>query len=350
MSGRDIIVIGASAGGVEALSLLVSLLPPDLNAAVFITLHVPAHSVSALPRILSRRGPLPALHPRNGEVITPGRIYVAPPDYHLLIRNGQIELTRGPRENGHRPAIDPMFRSAALAYGPRVAGVILSGALSDGAAGMEAVKMRGGIAIVQDPDEALYAGMPRSALEQVAVDYTLPLQEIAALLTRLTQEPAPHAAQARDETENDMEQELASMPASALPEDRHPGHPSMYGCPDCGGVLWEMPGGDVLRFRCRVGHAWAAEGLLSEQVESMEAALWTALRALEESASFCQRLEARSTERGRERSAAQFAAQSQDALQHATALRNILQKGYQVGEAAAEPPARTEEQILIKSV
>ena len=155
MQGHDIIVIGASAGGVEALSVLVSLLPPDLDAAVFITLHVPAHSVSVLPRILARRGGLPALHPRNGEPIQTGRIYVAPPDYHLLMRDGQIQLTRGPRENGHRPAIDPMFRSAALAYGSRVTGVILSGALSDGAAGLESVKMRGGVAIAQDPEEVV---------------------------------------------------------------------------------------------------------------------------------------------------------------------------------------------------
>ena len=346
MHGHDIIVIGASAGGVEALSLLVSMLPPDLDAAVFVVLHVPAHSVSVLPRILSRRGPLPALHPQNGEPIQTGRIYVAPPDYHLLMRDGQIRLARGPRENGHRPAVDPTFRSAALAYGSRVVGVILSGALSDGAAGLEAIKMRGGVAITQDPEEALYSGMPRSALEQVAVDYTLPITEIAATLTRLASDPALPGRIEANGTENDMEDRLASMPDTALPEAKHPGHPSIYGCPDCGGVLWEIPEGDVLRFRCRVGHAWAAEGLLSEQVESMEEALWTALRALEESASLCQRLEARARDRGHDRSAAQFAAQSEDALQHATVLRNILQKGYQVGEEVAAPPAHTDENVL----
>ena len=346
MHGHDIIVIGASAGGVEALSALVSQLPPDLDAAVFIVLHVPAHSVSVLPRILSRRGGLPATHPQNGEPIQTGHIYVAPPDFHLLLRDGRIQLTRGPRENGHRPAIDPMFRSAAFAYGSRVIGVILSGALSDGAAGLEAVKMRGGSAIVQDPEEALYSGMPRSAIEQVAVDHILPLAEMGAALVRLTTEPALDAETFPDPTENDMEQKLASLLNTALPEEIHPGKPGMYGCPDCGGVLWEIPEGEVLRFRCRVGHAWAAEGLLSEQVNSMEEALWTALRALEESASLCKRLEARAGERGHERSAAQFGAQSQDALQHAAVLRNILQQGYRVGEEVAAPPEHPDEEVV----
>lgn len=347
MQGHDIIVIGASAGGVEALSLLVSYLSPDLDAAVFVVLHVPAHSVSVLPRILSRRGGLPATHPRHGEPIQTGHIYIAPPDFHLLMRDGLIQLARGPRENGHRPAIDPTFRCAALAYGSRVVGVILSGALSDGAAGLEAVKMRGGVAIAQDPDEALYSGMPRSAIEQVSVDHILSLADIAKELTRLTHEPALPVETFSTPTENDMEHKLAAMPNEALPEEKHPGHPSMYGCPDCGGVLWEIPEGDAMRFRCRVGHAWAADGLLSEQVDSMEEALWTALRALEESASLCKRLEARAEERGHERSAAQFGEQSKDALQHAAVLRNILQKGYRVGEEVAAPPASPEEEITL---
>ena len=349
MQGHDIIVIGASAGGVEALSLLVSQLPPDLEAAVFVVLHVPAHSVSVLPKILSRRGSLPALHPQNGEPIQAGQIYIAPPDFHLLMRDGQIRLARGARENGHRPAIDPTFRSAALSYGSRVVGVVLSGALSDGTAGLEAIKMRGGVAIAQDPDEALYSGMPRSAVEHVPVDYILPVTEIAAALTRLTREPAPRTAteSARNQTEDEVEEEFSAMPPDALPEDKHPGSPSTYGCPDCGGVLWEMREGDVMRFRCRVGHAWAAESLLAEQVDSMEAALWTALRALEESASLCQRLEARARNRGHERSAGQFAEQAQDALRHATSLRNILQRGYRVGEEAAAPPAYPENEILV---
>ncbi len=185
MPGHDIIVIGASAGGVEALTNLVSLLPGELPASLFIVLHVPPHGSSVLPRILGRKSQLPVVHASHGEPILPGRVYVAPPDHHLLIRRGVIHLSRGPRENGHRPALDPLFRSAAVAYGPRVVGVVLSGSLDDGTAGLEAIKQRGGLAMVQDPNEALYPGMPRSAVETVAVDHVAPISELAVLLDHL---------------------------------------------------------------------------------------------------------------------------------------------------------------------
>src|SRR5579864_7798260 len=185
MPGHDIIVIGASAGGVEALVKLVGQLPGDLPAAVFVVLHIPAESPSLLPGILERSGPLPASQPGDNEAIRSGHIYVASPDYHLLIEQGRVRQMRGPKENRHRPAIDPLFRSAALTYGPRVVGVILTGALDDGTAGLLAVKRRGGVAIVQDPDEALYPSMPLSALENVEVDYTLPLASIGPQLEQL---------------------------------------------------------------------------------------------------------------------------------------------------------------------
>jgi len=174
MLGHDIIVVGASAGGVDALTQLVRGLPADLPAAVFVVVHVPAHGPSVLPRILSRSGPLPATHPQDGQAIRTGRIYVAPPDYHLLVKNGYVRLTRGPRENKHRPSVDSLFRTAARTYGPRVVGVVLSGVLDDGTAGLAAIKLAGGIAAVQHPDDALYPGMPQSALNNVAVDHALP--------------------------------------------------------------------------------------------------------------------------------------------------------------------------------
>ena len=177
MSGHDMITIGASAGGVEALTELVRGLPVDLPASVFVSLHVPPHGTSMLPQILSRRGPLPAHHARDGEPIEPGRIYVAPPDLHLLIHQGVVRLSRGPRENGFRPAIDPLFRTAARWHGPRVVGVILSGTLDDGTAGLLAIKERGGFAVVQDPDDALFPGMPRNAMDVVHVDHVLPASE-----------------------------------------------------------------------------------------------------------------------------------------------------------------------------
>src|SRR5437016_12022670 len=188
MPGHDIIVVGASAGGVEALVTLARSLKRNLQAAVFVVLHMPAQSPSLLPEILGRAGPLKAVQATDDMQIEPGHIYVAPPDHHMLMELGKVRVVRGPKENRHRPAVDPLFRSAALAYGPRVIGVILTGALDDGTAGLLAVKRRGGIAIVQDPDEALYPSMPLSALANVEVDYRLPLSSIGPLLVHLASE------------------------------------------------------------------------------------------------------------------------------------------------------------------
>ncbi len=211
MLGHDVIVVGASAGGVEALRGLVGSLPIDLPAAVFLVLHIPAQSPSLLPEILSRSGPLRALHPTNGEVIQHGLIYVAPPDHHLLLEDGFVRVVRGPRENRHRPAIDPLFRSAARAYGSRVVGVILTGSLDDGTAGLLAIKRRGGVAIVQDPDDALYSSMPRSALAHVDVDHVLVLSEIGPVLARLTREQAAVEKKHLVPKDMEMETKLAAM-------------------------------------------------------------------------------------------------------------------------------------------
>jgi two-component system chemotaxis response regulator CheB len=190
---RDIIVIGASSGGVETLMTVVAGLPADLPAVFFVVLHIPAWSKSRLPEILRRTGKLPASHPSDGEPIGRGHIYVAPPDLHLLLRDGRMRLVRGPRENNHRPAIDPLFWSAAMTYGPRVVGVVLSGALDDGSAGLVAVKAGGGIAIVQDPRDAMFPDMPRNALRAVEADYCLPKSEISSVLTRLASQPPVRA-------------------------------------------------------------------------------------------------------------------------------------------------------------
>ncbi|MEA2723494.1 MAG: two-component system, chemotaxis family, protein-glutamate methylesterase/glutaminase [Gemmatimonadales bacterium] len=210
MPGHDIIAVGFSAGGIEALARLVSALPRDLPASLFVVHHFPADRVSALPNILRRSGDLPAIHPAHGQRIERGLIYIAPPDRHLLIEGSRIHLTRGPRENGHRPAIDPLFRSAARAFGPRVVAVLLSGALDDGVAGLDAVKRRGGVTVVQDPGDALCPSMPRSAIQRVAVDHVVPSAELAPLLTLLATEPAATKGApsidsvARDEEQPDL--------------------------------------------------------------------------------------------------------------------------------------------------
>ena len=264
MSGHDVIVIGASAGGVEALVALVHDLPPDLPAALFVVLHIPPYGTSVLPAILSRKGPLPARHPTDGEAIQPGHIYIAPPDYHLLIDGDRIRLSRGPNENGHRPAIDTLFRSAARSAGPRVIGVVLSGALDDGTAGLQAMKMRGGLAVVQDPEDALFSSMPRSAVDNVAVDHVLPLSAIAPALATLTRQPVPEQEEAAVPDEMEIEVGVAEMDMAALEADRA-GAPSGYACPDCHGVLWEVQEGELVRFRCRVGHAYSPDSLLASQ-------------------------------------------------------------------------------------
>jgi two-component system, chemotaxis family, protein-glutamate methylesterase/glutaminase len=327
MPGHDIIVIGASAGGVEALAELARGLPADLPASLFVVHHFPAYAISVLPGILNRSGPLNAAHAEDDEPIRPGRIYVAPPNYHLLVKRGHVQLLRGPRENGHRPAVDPLFRSAALAYGPRVVGVILSGTLDDGSEGLRTVKKRGGVAVVQDPEEALYSGMPASAIEHVAVDHVLRLQAMPAVLAQLARQPVKEGETESMSNEITNEAALTEMDPVALGSETHPGTPASFGCPECGGTLWELSEGELLRFRCRVGHAFTADALLVEQTEALEAALWTALRALEERSSLARRLSERARRRGHGVAADRFANQVRETQQRAAIIREVLVNG-----------------------
>jgi two-component system chemotaxis response regulator CheB len=324
MPGHDIIVVGASAGGVQALVNLVPLLPQDLPAALFVVVHFPATATSVLPHLLERAGPLPAAHAQDGEPIQHGRIYVAPPDYHLLLKRGTVHLSRGPHENGHRPAIDVLFRSAALAYGPQVVGVVLSGTLDDGTAGLRAIKSRRGVAIVQDPAEALYGDMPRNALELVAVDHSLPLAGIAAALTRLAQEPVTEEGNGLSLERLQFDVAIADFNLDAIENEGRPGQPSPFACPECGGVLWERDDGELLTFRCRVGHAYSPDTLLAHQTKALETALWTALRALEERASLLKRMIQRFHERDTPQLAVRFEQQYREAEQQAALLRHLL--------------------------
>ena len=322
MPDHGIVVVGASAGGVEALIELAGSLTSDLPAAVFVVMHLPAAGTSALPEILRRHGPLPAAHVKDGEPIRPGRIYVAPPDHHVLVRTGHVHLSRGPRENGHRPAVDPLFRSAAREYGTRVIGLVLSGALDDGTAGLLAIKSRGGTAVVQDPADALYPGMPGNALQHVAADHVLAAASMGKLLARLVADPAkpsPDAAPSDMRVEVDME----GFSLEAM-EGGHPGRPSGFSCPDCNGVLWQIRDGGLDRYRCRVGHAWSPESLLTQQSEALEAALWVALRSLEERAALARRLAEPARRRGYSITATRFDEQAAEAQQAARLVRDML--------------------------
>jgi two-component system chemotaxis response regulator CheB len=282
MPGHDIIVIGASAGGLEALSEISRDLPRDLPAAIFVVWHISPESRGLLPTILQRVTRLPVAIALDQEPIKPGHIYVAPPDYHLLLDDSQIRLSRGPKENRFRPAVDPLFRSAALTYGPRVIGVILSGGLDDGTAGLWAIKTRGGITVVQDPQDAIVTSMPESALANVKVDHCLPVNEIAPLLVELAQVKAANAEDFPTPIGLQKETRIA-MEANTSPSDVLAlGEPSIYACPECHGTLLRMKDQGPIRFRCHTGHAYTLKSLLSEVNEKVESTLWNAVRAIEE--------------------------------------------------------------------
>ncbi len=333
MPGHDIIVVGASAGGVEVLSQLVSSLPQDLPAAIFIVLHVPAHGTSVLPSILNRAitrkyktttTHLQAIHPKDGEKIEHGKIYVAPPDRHLLIKDGYVHLAMGPKENSHRPAVDPLFRTAARIYGKRVVGVVLSGLLDDGTAGLASIKQRGGVAVAQDPDEAMYSGMPRSAIENVDVDRVLPIAGIATFLSEIVSTPVSKEKSASVSEQMQMETDIIEMDIAAIDNSQRPGKPSGYACPECRGVLWEIHEGKLTRFRCRTGHAFSVNTLIAEQSDALEVALWSALRALEEKAALTQRMTEQAIARHQPLSAKRFREQAQDSFERATLVRDLL--------------------------
>ena len=290
MATRDIIVIGASAGGLEAMRALIGQLPSNLPAAILFVWHISPDSPSILPEILSKSGPLYASHPNDFEKIERGRIYVAPPDHHLVVDRGYMRLTRGPKENRFRPAVDPLFRSAAEVYGPRVIGVILTGNLDDGTAGLWAVKDRGGLAIVQDPNEALCPSMPRSALQKVQVDYCLPVAEIGHSLARLVTEPITEKGEQVVPEEMRIETKIAREDNALEAGVMKLGRPSAFACPECHGVLLQLQHEGILRFRCHTGHAYSVTSLLSEISEKVEDDLWSVIRAMDETLMLMQHI------------------------------------------------------------
>jgi len=297
------VVIGGSAGSIQSLETIVSSLPADFPASIFVVVHIPADYPSMLPSVLSRVGPLQASGATDLEPIHHGHIYVARSDHHLLIDDGRVRVQRGPRENRHRPAIDPLFRTAAREYGPRVIGIVLSGLQDDGSAGLYAIKQRGGIAIVQDPRDTLWDEMPRHALSYASPQYVLRTDEIPAHLVELVQagEPAMVKKNPRQKKANGknhknkhssqgLEEPGVNLEAATASEGE--GTPSVFACPECHGVLWEFKDDEMVHFRCRVGHSYGTESLTTELSATSEAALWAAVRALEEKAAMQRRVAA----------------------------------------------------------
>jgi two-component system chemotaxis response regulator CheB len=283
---RDIIVIGGSAGGVEALRALLPNLPADLPAALLIVLHVGADSI--LPAVLDRTSRLPVTAARSGTALEHGRIYVGVPGVHLLLHDEHILLRRGPRENFARPAIDALFRSAAASLGGRVIGVLLSGSLSDGSAGLRAIKRCGGVAVVQEPEDAVVPAMPRNALRHADVDYVRPVSAMPALLAELARQPAGPSPEVPLEIR--LESAIAAQELADMKVDQMLGQVSPFTCPECHGALWEIRDGPMLRFRCHVGHAFAADAVLASQGEEVERLLGSLQRTHQERAALARRM------------------------------------------------------------
>lgn len=322
MPATDVIVIGGSAGSLVALEHIVRALPRDLPAMVLIALHVSPQSGGGLPSILARVASLPAAHGADGERVRHGRIVVAPPDRHLLVDDGHVRVVHGPRENGFRPAIDPLFRSAADSYGPRVAGVVLSGLLDDGALGLQQVKRAGGITVVQSADDALFDSMPLAAMRRAEIDHVVPAAAMPALLVRL----------ARDHSRREN-RAVSKSPRHRAPKIAPAEVPSAYTCPECKGTLWPVRGkSGVDGFRCRVGHRYGIASLDVAKDAEIEAALWTAVRTLEEAADLRRRMARRAADAALAELARGYERRAEDAEAHAASLRPLL--------TGPSPPAR----------
>lgn len=317
MSGMKAIAVGASAGGIEALPRLIRQLPATLDAAVFVVLHVGAHR-SELPTLLSTAGPLPAKHPEAGEKVVSGQIYVAPPDHHLTVRDGRVHLSRGPRENWARPAINPLFRSAAAEYGRDLIGIVLTGRLNDGSAGLLEVKRHGGTTIVQAPEDAAYPSMPSSALAHVAPDHSLPLDRIGALVARLVERHHPETVSISPTPEG------GHRMSSPEPFDR----PFALTCPDCGGALRPVPGGALVEYRCHILHVYTAEVLAEAQFEQMERIVRAAERVVHERSELCLQRADHADRTGHGEQAQSWRVASRQALDRAYELRDLIEQDW----------------------
>jgi two-component system, chemotaxis family, protein-glutamate methylesterase/glutaminase len=321
--GHDIIVIGTSAGGLEALDVLLGQLPSDIPAAICIVQHMaPDNTGAALLQRLGKHRAFQSKLATDGEKLELGRVYIGPADFHLLMKGDHLLVRKGARENRYRPGIDPLFRSAASAHGPRVIGVLLTGMLDDGTAGLTAVKKCGGVTVVQDPKDAAYGDMPQSALDNLRVDHCVPMAEMGSLLERLARErpgkrrPVPRAVR--------TESLIAERVLSDVAQVNGLGDQAPYNCPNCGGVLWEVASRDVQRYRCHTGHSFTATALISSQSEKIEETLWVSLRMFEERKNLLNTMASRETERSARRS---YATRARETEVHIERIRAMLLSG-----------------------
>jgi two-component system chemotaxis response regulator CheB len=321
---RDIVVIGGSGGALDALRSILAALPADLPAALFVVIHIGA--VSHLTTILKQASALPVLSAESGATIERGKVYVAVPGVHLLLHNNHLLLRRGPHENLTRPAIDPLFRSAAVAFSARVIGVLLSGSLSDGTVGLGAIKRCGGLAVAQEPGDAEVPFMPRSALRHVDIDHVRRAAEIGPLLDQLVREPAgPPQEVPRDIK---LEVAIAAQELSDMRANDMLGGPSGFTCPECHGALWEVEDGTMLRFRCHVGHAFSADAMLSSQGDEIERMLETLQRAHQERAALARKMAVMERSKHKDNLAEQLEDRARDYEEDALLVRELMRSGF----------------------
>ena len=318
--GRHIVVIGTSAGGLEALDEVIGQLPSGLPVSIFIVQHLaPEATGEALVEVLGRHKPFRCKMAEHGESFKEGTIYIAPSDFHLLVKETKVLVTKGARENRYRPAIDPLFRSAAVTHGSDVIGVVLTGMLDDGTAGLIAIQKCGGVAVVQDPKDAAYPEMPQSVLNHMKVDHCIPLAGMGQLLEKLVHEPAGKSAPVPEDIRT--EAEIAERVLSDIAQVNSLGSQAPYNCPNCGGVLWEMDSPDLHRFRCHTGHSFTAAALLDSQTEKIQETLWVSLRMLEERRNLLNNMEQKHARSGKKNS---FAERAKETEVHIQRIREML--------------------------
>jgi len=314
MAKFPIVVIGASAGGVEAVRVLLSRLPESLPAAIAVVIHIGPHSIQ-LPDSLRNASRFPTRYAEEGEPLQMGVVYLAPPDQHLLVDEDRLELTRGPRENFTRPAVDPLFRSAAESFGPLAIGIVLSGNLSDGTAGLWEVKRRGGIAIAQNPDEAEFPGMPSSAAQHVEVDYCVGIKEMGGLVTRLVTELAAQAPASRQVVGEKIMSYSAAKPVALI-------------CPDCGGAMQKEAIGTFIQYRCHIGHVFARDDMAAAQLDSLERSFGSSLRLLKERIELCRDAAAHAEAGGKDKEAEFWGTAAEESESRVRSLTDLLETGW----------------------
>jgi two-component system, chemotaxis family, protein-glutamate methylesterase/glutaminase len=345
---QRIIVIGASSGGFDVLKKIIEELPDDFNPSIFIVWHMSPDVQGILPQVLNRANKIYAAHAYDNEPIKPNRIYVARPDHHLIINPDKVRVTRGPKENRFRPAVDPLFRSAAYTYGNRVVGVVLSGALDDGTAGLWTIKHYGGIAVVQDPDDAEVSSMPENAIRQVKVDHIVPVSQIADLLVRLSKEPLTEKNDVMKDEQTKKEIQIAAEENALEKGIINFGELSPFTCPECHGVLSRLHNENIVRYRCHTGHAYSVDALMASITEKIEDSLYSAIRGIDESIFLLNHLGDHFAESNQPKLAALYFKKAKEAKDRSDLVRKAVLDHEQLNNAALRKEVTNESTVIEK--